>query len=176
MEILTAAYILANVLVPLLGVALLPFKRTRNAAVSLVVVPSAAVGGGLFGFWGVERILYGRLSPQREINLAFYLGWIVFYVLSFLLALGLLLFRRYNRPGAFLKSTATGIAASFISLACLAVSALVWRGLASRYGAVGWDPVSVIGSTPAWHLLPVMLIVFAIFFVWSKRRLRAAPL
>ena len=175
MEILTAAYILANVLLPLLGVALLAFKRTRNAAVFLVVVPSTAVGGGLFGFWGVERILYGRLTPHREVNFAFYLGWVAFYLLGLALALGLLLFRNHRHPGALLKSAITGIIASFNTLTCLAVIALVWRDIAYHYDSVGWDPISGIASTPAWLVLPEMLASFAVFFVWSSRRLQEMP-
>ena len=172
MESLTAAYILANILLPLLGVALLALKRTRSAGVFLVVVPSSAVGAGLFGLWVVQRLLYGRVSPQRGGELLFYLGWVAFYVLGLALALGLLLFRNHRRPGALLKSAITGIVASFNTLTCLAVIALVWRDIAYHYDSVGWDPISGIASTPAWLVFPEMLASFAIFFVWSSRRLQ----
>jgi len=169
--IFIAGSTLALVLGPLLGLALLPSRRTRKAAFFLFLLPSTAAGAGLFGFWSVLRLLYGHVSPQREIELSFYLGWVAFYALGLALALALLLVSTHSRPGALLKSASTGIAASFIVLACLAVTAMLWGGIASRHGTgvVGWDPISVLGSTSAWRVLPPMLLVFALFFVWSAQ-------
>jgi hypothetical protein len=128
----------------------------------------------LFGFWAVEQIINGRVSPPREIELSFYLGWIGFYALGLLLAFSLLLFRGQDRPGAFLKAVLMGIVTTFVTLACLAASALLWRGIASRYEAVGWDPVSAVRATPAWRVVPAMLLVFAVSFTWRLRRLHTA--
>lgn len=172
--ILVVGSVLAVVLGLLLGVLLLAFRRTRRAAFFLFLLPSTAMGGGLFGFWVVQRLLYGRLSPHREIELSFYLGWVAFYVLGLALALGLLLFRNHRRPGASLKSAITGIVASFNTLTCLAVITVVWGDIAYHDEPVGWDPISVISATPARRVLPSMLIVFALFFMWSARRLRLA--
>ncbi len=174
-EVLKAAYILANVLSPLLGLALLPSKRTRRSALFLLLLPGAAVGGALFGFWFLTRILHGRVSRQAEAELSFYLGWVFFYILGLVLVLGLLLLRKQHRPSPLVRSVAAGIVASFITLTCLAVLALAWRAMASHYQAVGWDPVPALRATPAWRVVPTMLIVFAIFFFWSVRRLRTAP-
>lgn len=167
------AAVLAFLLGPPLGTLLLFSRRTRKVAFFLLLLPSTATGGGLFGFWVVQRFLYGRNNPQQEIEISFYVGWVAFYVLGLALALGVLLFRPHSRRDAFLKSTGTGIVASFITLACLAVIALVWREIESRYGAVGWDPVSGLRATPMWRVVPEMVIVFFVFFAWSARRLLA---
>lgn len=171
---------LALLLGALLGVGLLPFRRTRRAASFFLLVPGTAVGGEIFGFWLLLTVLHGRVSPQQAMESSFYFGAVLFYVLGLGFALAALLPRTSTRTGVLWKGILRGIVGA-VALCSLAVIVVVRQEIDLHRmaahlgtGVAGWDPVSAVSATPAWRVVPGMLIVFAISFSWSVHRLRSA--
>jgi len=160
---------------PLLGFLLLALRRTRRTAAFFLFLPTSATGDATFGFWLLERLLHARVSPQQALEASFYLGYVPFYALGLTLALAALLFRPHGRRGAWLKGVINGAAAGFVVLSCMMLLAIAQIGIASRHqaGSVGWDPISIIGSAPAWRIVPAMLVAFVAVFIWSTARMRA---
>lgn len=172
---------LALLLGALLGVGLLPFRRTRRAASFFLLVPSTAVGGEIFGFWLALTLLHGRVSPQVAVERSFYFGAATFCALGVALALTLLLKKTHTQAGALLKGALRGSVGAFVALSCLAVivtmrEEIELHRMAERLGTgfVGWDPVSYVGATSTWLILPAMLVVFLLVLVFSLRDLRSA--
>jgi hypothetical protein len=174
---------LALVLGVLLGLGLLPFRRTRKTSSFFLLLPSSAAGGEIFGFWLLLKMLNGRVGLQQAIESSFYFGAIVFCALGAVLALAALLPKTHTRAGALLKSTVRGIAGAFVALSCLTVIVAMreeigLHRMAARMGTgpIGWDPVSYVDATSAWRNMPAMLIVFVIVLVFSARQPRPATI
>ena len=172
--IFIAASTLLLLLGPLLGFLLLAFGRTRRSAAFLLLLPTSATGGSIFGFWMLGRLLHGRISPQQALESSFYLGYVPFYALGLTLALAALLFRPRGRLGAWLKGVVNGTAAGFVVLSCMVLLTVAQIGIASRHqaGSVGWDPISMIASVSAWRIVPAMLVAFVAVLIWSRARMR----
>lgn len=176
-----AGAILALLIGPALGVILLLFRRTRVPAQFLLLLPSAAAGGGIFGFWLWLRPLNGRVSPPAAIESSFYLGCLPFYALGATLALLALLHRRQVPTGNVGRLGLPAVTAAFVALGYLglAVSIREWIELhrtAARMGGgfVGWDPVSYIKSASPERILACMLLASAVAVIWKSRQPRPA--
>lgn len=170
---------LALVIGPVLGVILVLFRRTRVPAQFLLVLPSAAAGGGIFGFWVWLRPLAGRLSEPAAMEGSFYLGCLPFYALGAALALLALLYRRHVPNGNVVRLGLPAVTAAFVALGYLglAVSIREWielHRMAARMGGgfAGWDPVSYIKSASSGLILASMLLAFAAVFMWKSRQPR----
>lgn len=175
-----AGAMFALLLGPMLGVVFLTLQRTRRTAYFLFLLPSAAAGGGIFGFWIWLRLLNGRISPPAAIERSFYLGCLPFYTLGATLALMALL----NRPdvqGSVRKRSLPAFMAAFVVLGYLGLLVMIKREIelhrmAARMGGgvAGWDPVSYIKSLSSGQILTCMLLAFTVVFIWKSRRLPTA--
>lgn len=75
----------------------------------------------------------------------------------------------------FLKSIMVGIATMVSAAICSGIAVIIVLSFKSRNlpegEAIGWDPVSLLRSSPtAWLIWLILLISFALGFWWEYRK------
>ena len=150
------------------AVVMLVWRRFRRAASFFALLPAAAVGGAVFGFW-LALQHYGPIGSDQDQANAVYYGAIP----SSAVGAGLALRTLTWRSGRLwpVRSAVFGSVTALITLTCLTV----WRTASDAISTgpdVGWDPISLFHPVTASQMLGTLAFAFVCAYAWSARYFR----
>jgi hypothetical protein len=151
------------------AVVMLVWGRFRRPASFFALLPAAAVGGAVFGFW-LALQHYGPITSDQDLANAVYYGAIPSSVVGAGLALRALTWRSGRLWPV--RSAVIGSVTALITLTCL----ILWRTASDAISTgphVGWDPISLFHLVTASQMLVTLAFAFVCAYACSALYFRA---